>query len=55
MLYCPVCKSRTNPNKAKIKIHYNGEIYYPCCPLCQAEFEKKPDQYVGQEKRKGRK
>jgi YHS domain-containing protein len=50
MLYCPVCKTRTNPNKAKIKIHHKGELYYPCCPFCQAEFERNPEKYVGNAK-----
>ena len=50
MIYCPVCKTRTNPNKAKIKIHYKGELCYPCCPLCQAEFERNPEKYVGNAK-----
>ncbi|MGB7062788.1 MAG: YHS domain-containing protein [Candidatus Zixiibacteriota bacterium] len=50
MLYCPVCKTRTNPNKAKIKVHYKGELYYPCCPFCQAEFERNPEKYVGNAK-----
>lgn len=46
MHYDPVCKRRMNPNKAYVKIHYEGEIYYLCCPLCQAEFEKDPKKYV---------
>jgi len=54
MLYCPVCKTRTNPNKAKIKIHYKGEVYYPCCPLCQAEFERNPEKYMGNAKSRRR-
>jgi YHS domain-containing protein len=52
MLFCPVCKSRTNPNKAQIKIHYQENIYYPCCPLCQSEFERNPDKYTGQENKR---
>jgi YHS domain-containing protein len=55
MIYCPVCQSRTNPNKAKIKVHYKGELYYPCCPLCQARFEKEPEKYAGKAETKGRK
>jgi len=46
MHLCPVCKSRTNPNKAHIKIQYKHDIYYPCCPLCQAVFEKEPEKYI---------
>jgi len=46
MHHDPVCKRRMNPNKAWAKIHYQGEIYYLCCPLCQSEFEKQPKKYI---------
>jgi YHS domain-containing protein len=55
MIYCPVCKTKTNPNKAKIKVHYKGELYYPCCPLCQAEFERNPEKYVDNARSRKRK
>ncbi len=43
---CPVCNKKLNKNKAYAKINYNGEPYYLCCPLCQREFEKSPQDYV---------
>ncbi|MBS4033482.1 MAG: YHS domain-containing protein [Ignavibacterium sp.] len=42
----PVCKKKVNPNKAYAKVKYGKEIYYLCCPLCQAEFEKDPDKFI---------
>jgi YHS domain-containing protein len=42
----PVCKRKMNRNKAYVTIQYNGETYYLCCPLCQAEFEKDPEKYL---------
>lgn len=43
----PVCGKRINRNKAHIVVEYKGTDYLLCCPLCQAEFEKDPDKYVG--------
>ncbi|MFQ6112796.1 MAG: YHS domain-containing protein [bacterium] len=42
----PVCGKRINRNKAHITIEYKGQNYFLCCPLCQAEFEKRPGKYV---------
>ncbi|MFQ6093478.1 MAG: YHS domain-containing protein [bacterium] len=52
MLRCAVCKQRTNQNKAHISIWYEGETYYLCCPLCQAEFEREPEKYIRALKKK---
>jgi YHS domain-containing protein len=43
----PVRGKRLNRNKAHIVIEYEGQEYMLCCPLCQAEFEKNPERYVG--------
>ncbi len=42
----PVCGKKMNPNKSYVIIKYDKEIYYLCCPLCQAEFEKDPTKYI---------
>jgi len=42
----PVCGKRINRNKAHITITYKGQDFLLCCPLCQAEFEKDPEQYI---------
>jgi YHS domain-containing protein len=47
----PVCGRKINPNKAYVKLKYDGEIYYLCCPLCQSEFEKTPKKYVEQNRK----
>ena len=46
----PVCGKRINRNKAHITIEYKGQDYFLCCPLCQAEFEKRPGKYVNKGK-----
>ncbi len=43
----PVCGKQINRNKAHITIEYKGTTYPLCCPLCQAEFEKDPEKYIG--------
>ncbi len=45
---CITCNKRVNRNKAYITIEYGGEDYLICCPLCQSEFEKNPEKYIGQ-------
>ncbi len=42
----PVCGKKINKNKAHAKVKYNKQIYYLCCPLCQAEFESQPMKYI---------
>lgn len=42
----PVCGKRINRNKAHITVEYKGDKYLLCCPLCQAEFERDPEQYL---------
>jgi len=54
MRHDPVCGQRINPNKAYVKIEYDGEVYYLCCPLCQREFEKDPKKYVEQNRKHNR-
>ncbi len=46
MLKDPVCQRRISRNHAYVTIQYNGVEYYLCCPLCQAEFERKPEVYA---------
>ncbi len=43
----PVCGKRINRNKAHIAIAFKGHDYLLCCPLCQSEFEKDPEKYIG--------
>ncbi len=45
----PVCGRKMNRNKAYITIDYKSERYYLCCPLCQAEFEKDREKYLGKD------
>lgn len=42
----PVCGKRITRNGAHIVIEFDGERYYLCCPLCQAEFERHPTRYA---------
>ncbi|MBU2447069.1 MAG: YHS domain-containing protein [Bacteroidetes bacterium] len=42
----PVCNRKMNKNKAYAKVKHNDRIYYLCCPLCQAQFEKDPERYI---------
>lgn len=42
----PVCGRRITRNGAQIVIEYVGQQYFLCCPRCQAEFERDPDQYT---------
>ena len=42
----PVCGKKMNRNKAHIVIHYQGEDFYLCCPLCQKVFERRPEKYT---------
>ena len=42
----PVCGKKINPNKAYVKVKYGKETYYLCCPICQAEFEKNPKNFI---------
>jgi len=48
----PVCGQRVNRNKAHIVITYEGHKYPLCCPKCQSEFEKTPDRYLAQMRRR---
>lgn len=42
----PVCMRRMNRNKAYVKIKYENEFYYLCCPVFQSEFMKDSKKYV---------
>ena len=42
----PVCGRRLNRNKAHIVVEYKGQGYLLCCLVCQAAFEKDPEQYL---------
>lgn len=46
MLIDPVCAKRIKRNHAHIALDYDGVTYYLCCPNCQADFERAPDQYA---------
>lgn len=46
MLVDPVCGKRMKRNHAHIALEYNGVTYYLCCPNCQADFERAPDQFA---------
>lgn len=46
MLRDPVCDKRINRHSAQTSIEYQGTVYYVCCPLCQAEFERDPGRYA---------
>lgn len=48
----PVCGKKINRNKAHVKVRYEEEDYYLCCPLCQATFEKNPKNYIVETKEK---
>lgn len=48
----PVCGKRLNVNKAHIVVIYEGQEYYLCCPMCQREFEKNPQQYIRKNQKK---
>jgi YHS domain-containing protein len=39
----PVCGKRINRNKAHIVMEYRGKDYLLCCPKCQSEFERDPE------------
>ncbi|TET67085.1 MAG: YHS domain-containing protein [Candidatus Aminicenantes bacterium] len=53
--YDPVCGKKINRSKAHVRLKYEDEIYYLCCPKCQAEFEKDPKNYLLKGKHKRRK
>lgn len=46
MLRDPICGNRINRHRAQVAIEYEGHVYYLCCPLCQAEFERDPGAYA---------
>ncbi len=46
---CITCNKPVNRNKAYMSIKLDGETYFVCCPLCQAEFEKNAQKYISQQ------
>ncbi|NIR52573.1 YHS domain-containing protein [candidate division KSB1 bacterium] len=54
MRHDPVCGRKMNRNKAYAIVEHRGQEYLLCCPLCQSEFEKDPDKYLVQSKRKNK-
>lgn len=49
MLKDPVCGKRMTRGKAHVTIEYEGVVYFLCCPLCQATFERSPKAYANPE------
>jgi YHS domain-containing protein len=43
---CITCRKPVNRNKAHMIIELNGREYLTCCPMCQSEFEKNPEEYI---------
>lgn len=58
LLQDPVCGKRFSREQAEAAIEYGGNLFYVCCPLCRAEFERDPTHYarpkVGQKRPHGR-
>ena len=46
MLHDPVCGRRIKRNRAYVAFDYQGTTYYLCCPRCQAEFERAPQEFA---------
>ena len=46
----PVCGKRITRNGAHIVIEYRNGLYYLCCPVCQAAFERHPERYAGNDR-----
>lgn len=42
----PVCSAVIIPNQAFSSVHYEGERYYFCCPVCQGAFQQNPQTYI---------
>lgn len=41
-----VCGMEINPETAKSKIDYKGQVYYFCAEQCKTEFERNPQKYL---------
>jgi YHS domain-containing protein len=46
----PVCGMQVDERKAAAKSMYEGKSYSFCSTECKAEFDKKPDKFVGKTK-----
>ena len=44
----PVCNMQVDEQTAEWKSEYKGQMYYFCAPGCKAEFDRNPEQYVGE-------
>lgn len=42
----PVCGRPLTSEQAHKVLEYDGNLYFLCCPLCQAEFESSPVHYL---------
>lgn len=50
----PVCGMKVNPQTAKAKSTYNGQVYYFCSQMCQILFEREPEKYVAAAQEEGK-
>ncbi len=48
----PVCKMKVEENNAAAISEYKGKKYYFCAPGCKKAFDKNPEKYLGEEKKK---
>jgi Cu+-exporting ATPase len=45
----PVCGMEVDPQQAAGTSEYQSTTYYFCSPGCKRQFDKDPEQYVGQQ------
>ena len=43
----PVCGMDVAPQQAAGTSEYKGQTYYFCAPGCKKQFDKDPEQYIG--------
>jgi YHS domain-containing protein len=46
----PVCGMDVDEKTAPAKSEYKGKTYYFCAPGCKREFDKAPENFVGEKK-----
>ena len=44
----PVCGMQVDPQQAAGESEYQGTTYYFCSPGCKRQFDRNPEQFVGQ-------
>lgn len=44
----PVCGMQVDPRQAAGESEYQGTTYYFCSPGCKRQFDRNPEQFVGQ-------